>query len=161
MTKFGGVFKFGTCLVPLHRIVWSSWFRSLLAGVVCWWIKGKCVGGGSTLLGVHTGGQAASHSHILCCSLPRATLLVPPMRTPARPALPTCCSAPAPAALHAAQMSEPQLEDVARWCNRYPDISVSYEVGPCFYGSSCFLVDRSAHWRELVARQLAGGKPLL
>ena len=25
-------------------------------------------------------------------------------------------------------LSEPQLEDVARWCNRYPDISVAYEV---------------------------------
>eukprot|EP00887_Chlorella_sp_A99_P002917 scaffold6.g2917.t1 len=26
------------------------------------------------------------------------------------------------------QLSEPQLEDVARWCNRFPDISVSYEL---------------------------------
>lgn len=26
------------------------------------------------------------------------------------------------------QMSEPQLEDVARWCNRYPDISVNHQV---------------------------------
>ena len=26
------------------------------------------------------------------------------------------------------KMSDPQLEDVARWCNRYPDIAVSYEV---------------------------------
>ena len=25
-------------------------------------------------------------------------------------------------------MSEPQLEDVARWCNRYPDISVNHQV---------------------------------
>ena len=27
------------------------------------------------------------------------------------------------------QMSEPQLEDVARWCNRYPDINVAHQVG--------------------------------
>lgn len=26
------------------------------------------------------------------------------------------------------QMSEPQLEDVARWCNRYPDIAVNHQV---------------------------------
>ncbi|KAL4451451.1 hypothetical protein ABPG75_007113 [Micractinium tetrahymenae] len=26
------------------------------------------------------------------------------------------------------QMSEPQLEDVARWCNRYPDINVSHAL---------------------------------
>ncbi|EFN58670.1 hypothetical protein CHLNCDRAFT_140958 [Chlorella variabilis] len=26
------------------------------------------------------------------------------------------------------QMTEPQLEDVARWCNRYPDINVNHQV---------------------------------
>lgn len=26
------------------------------------------------------------------------------------------------------QMTEPQLEDVARWCNRYPDINVSHAL---------------------------------
>lgn len=26
------------------------------------------------------------------------------------------------------QMSEPQLEDVARWCNRYPDVSLAFEL---------------------------------
>lgn len=86
----------------------------------------------------------AIHSAAACLA-PR--FLCHQLWTPARPALPTCCSAPAPAAshaLHAAQMSEPQLEDVARWCNRYPDISVSYEVRPCFYGSSCFVADRNA-----------------
>ena len=46
-------------------------------------------------------------------------MLMPCCRCRLLPRLPAC---------PAVQMSEPQLEDVARWCNRYPDISVNHQV---------------------------------
>jgi pre-mRNA-splicing helicase BRR2 len=41
------------------------------------------------------------------------------------------------------QLSEPQLEDVARWCNRYPDIAVNHQVRR--RARRCVMSVQSAH----------------